>query len=113
MAQAESPGGQPSVGPGPVLPDPEVVRQWEALVPGFAEVVTTEFRRSLEHRASLERRQMQLAERGALFALIAALAALAVTALAVVEHQAAVGSVVGGTTVVGLVTVFVTGRRGR
>lgn len=96
------------------LPPPEVMGLYEQLIPGAAERLLTAFENQQNHRHSLENRVVDAGVRrswaGLWCALAVALAGIAVAGLAVIYAQQWAASVIGGGTLVGLVTVFVTGR---
>ena len=97
------------------LPAPDVLRGYDDILPGAAERIIrmAEKEQADIHEAGLLALRETAAgnRRGQVIGGIVALAALGTAAfLGYHEHSAAAG-IVGGTTVVGLVTVFVTGRR--
>lgn len=108
------------------LPPPETLADYERVAPGFAERIFTlaeqeaEHRRDLlrqdaEHRRALETRQLDIGGRellrGQLFGLLIGLAAIGGGVYTSVVGQPWAGGFIGTAGVVGLVSVFVLGRR--
>jgi uncharacterized membrane protein len=102
---------------GSVLPPPEILEYYEKIRPGFADRIVAAFESQGEHRRSLENRtlvaQVELARRGQLFGFILGLTALTGGTLAAVLGAQWAGGFIGGSGVVGLVSVFVLGQRAR
>ena len=97
------------------LPAPETLRGYDEILPGTAERIIrmAEREQTNAHEAGLLALRETAAgnARGQIFGGVVALAALGTAGfLGYLGHSIAAG-IVGGTTVVGLVTVFVTGRR--
>lgn len=97
------------------LPPPAALERYDRLLPGAAERILrmAEQEQAAGHRFASDAVGVTAAEtkRGQSFGLVAALAALGVTAYLGFLGHAFAASVVGGTTVVGLATVFAIGRR--
>lgn len=101
----------------PPIPPPALLEGYERLVPGAADRILSMAETEAEHVRSLDRTALaeSVAEikRGQWFAFVVAMTALAASVAAAALGYPAVAGVVGGTTVVGLVTVFVVGRQAR
>ncbi|WP_295400200.1 DUF2335 domain-containing protein [uncultured Thiocystis sp.] len=99
------------------LPHPAILQQYNDIQPDFAERILKLTEAEAAHRHDIVRRAMRLNAietfLGQIFGLTVALAGFATTVWLGLAGQSDTASIVGGTTVVGLVTVFVTGRRGR
>lgn len=97
------------------LPPPDVLARYDQIKPGFAERIVAMAERQSAHRQELETKVLRYAaiegRIGQIFALVIAVFALGTAAYLGVNGATAVGSVIGGTTVVGLVAAFVVGRR--
>ena len=96
------------------LPPPEVMGLYNALIPNAAERLLAAFEGQQQHRQGLENRVVNAGIKrswwGLWCALSVSLAGIGVSALAVVFQQQIAASVIGGGTLVGLVTAFITGR---
>ena len=97
------------------LPAPEVLRGYDEILSGAAERIIrmAEKEQTNAHEAGLLalRESATGNRRGQIIGGIVALAALGTAAFLGYHGHSAAAGIVGGTTVVGLVTVFVTGRR--
>lgn len=97
------------------IPPPEVLKGYNDLVPGSADRILTRMEKQSDHRMELEKmvvpQQVKQSSRGQWFGLIIGLAGLGVSlVMALTGHDVTAG-IIGGTSVLGLVTVFVTGQR--
>lgn len=96
------------------LPPPEVMGLYNELIPNAAERLLAAFEGQQHHRQGLENRIVDSGIKrswyGLWCGLTVSLAGIGVAALAVVYQQQLAASVIGGGTLVGLVTVFITGR---
>lgn len=96
------------------LPPAEYLQAIESIVPGSAKQLLDAFERESEHRRLLEKRGLEaeiaFRGRGQVFGLVVCLASFSVVGFAAYNQQPWIGSIVGGTTVVGLVSIFVLGR---
>ena len=96
------------------LPPPEVLGLYNEIIPNVAERLVASFEGQQSHRHQMESQVISAGIRRAWYGLwcgfVVALAGLGVAALAVVYQQQWAATVVGGGTLVGMVTVFVTGR---
>jgi uncharacterized membrane protein len=98
---------------GPV-PHPEMLARYETIVPGSAERLISMAERSMAHQISMESTMLTKAnaqtDRGQHYGLAVALTGLiGAFTLVLCGHDAA-GGVLGGTTLLGMVGVFVTGK---
>ena len=96
------------------LPPPDVLERYNSIAPGAADRIITMAEEETTHRRKLEQdivhNGYEEAKRGQIFALfIGALGIIAGETVAVLGAQWA-GAVIGGGTVVGLVSVFILGR---
>lgn len=96
------------------IPSPDILERYNAIVPDAAERILKMAESDASHQREIEltalntqRRERRL---GQIFGFTIGVVALSVSALALVKGSAVAASVIGGTTVVGLVAVFVTGR---
>jgi len=102
-----------SIRSGPLPPSDELAA-YNRLIPDGANRVLTMAEKQQDHRISIEKvainSQHKQGERGQIFALIiACVAIMSAVAVTLLGHETA-GVVLGGSTVVSLVAVFVTGR---
>ena len=97
------------------LPPPEILGLYNAVVPGMAERLLTAFEAQQAHRHQLEletvRNGIWRSRNGLWCGLAVALGALIVAGAAIVTRQQIAGAIIGGGTLVGIVTLFVTGQR--
>lgn len=96
------------------IPSPDVLARYNEIVPNAAERILVMAESDATHQREIEMAALNAQRRerrlGQVFGFSIGIAALAVAALALMKGHAAAASVIGGTTVVGLVAVFVTGR---
>lgn len=104
---------QQSTFSGPI-PPPSVLEGYERLIQGAAERILVMAESDAKHQQEIEFAALRAAEgevkRGQLFGFIIGLTALGASMLALAMGSPAVAGVIGGTTVVGLVSVFIIGR---
>jgi len=99
-----------SAGP---IPPPEILQHYEQILPGAAERILVMAEEDAKHEHALEKSVLHLAseevKRGQLYGLIIGILAFvtSIIALALGSEKAAI--TLGGTTVIGLVAVFVIG----
>lgn len=97
------------------LPTPETLRGYEDLLPGAAEriirMAEQEQKNSHDIAVIAVRETVADTRRGQYLGIVVALAALGTAAFLGHHGHSSAAGIVGGTTVVGLVWVFVTGRR--
>ena len=96
------------------MPPPAILEGYERLVPGAAERILAMAESDTKHQHAIEFSALHAAEgevkRGQIFAFIIGLAALLASMFALYMGSPAVAGIIGGTTVVGLVSVFIVGR---
>lgn len=104
------------------LPPPQFLREYDVVVPGLAERIVAMTERENAHRHDIERGMLtlqhasaqqdsELRKRGQLFGFVIANAGLFATLITAWLNQPWVAGILGGATLIGLVTVFVTGAR--
>lgn len=108
------------------IPPPDLVKQYEKIMPGAAEFFFDQVRQNAEHRRAREtqaitseiddqRAERSERKRGQVFGFWLAALAIVLSVVAVLWNPSAAtatfASVLGGTTVIGLTTIFVLGRR--
>lgn len=98
---------------GPV-PHPSILQGYENIVPGAAERILSMAEQDAAHQRGIESRVLAESaaevKRGQIFGLLIGLSAFATCIVAIFLGSEKTAMVIGGSTVVGLVTVFVTGR---
>ena len=98
---------------GPV-PHPEILQGYNQVLPGAAERILTMAELDQKHQIELESSAQRLAakeiKRGQIFALLVSISAFITSIASLILGFEKAAMVIGGTTVVGLVTVFVTSR---
>jgi len=96
------------------MPHPSVLEGYENLVPGAAERILVMAEADANHQREIELLALRAAEgevkRGQLFGLTIGVTALGAAMMALYMGSPAVAGIIGGTTVVGLVSVFIVGR---
>jgi uncharacterized membrane protein len=103
---------------GGLLPEPQILAEFDKVVPGMAARLLAAFEKQAEHRREMEAKAQaaQIADtrRGQVFGLIIGLAALVGGSLTAVYASGTAGEIaggfIGGGGVIGLVSVFVLGR---
>jgi len=97
------------------LPPPAILRQYDEIQPGFAERLLRLTEDEANHRrqvtARAQRYELFETTLGQVFGLLVALAALGATVWLGVLGLETAASIVGGTTIVGLVGAFIAGRQ--
>jgi uncharacterized membrane protein len=97
------------------LPQPEALAKYENVLPGLAERIVRMAENQSSHRIKLEdvtvNSQLGESKRGQLFGLIVGIFALMVALALGLSGQGIAASFIGSFDIVGLVAVFVTGRR--
>jgi len=93
---------------------PSVLEGYERLVPGAAERILVMAESDAKHQQEIEFAALRAMEaevkRGQFFGFVIGLTALGASMLALAMGSPAVAGVIGGTTVIGLVSVFIVGR---
>jgi uncharacterized membrane protein len=96
------------------LPPPEQLARYNQVLPGAADRIVTMAERQSAHRIELEKlvvsRQLRQSENGQMLAFIIAVLFLIGALVATLLGHDWVGGVLGGTTVLSLVTVFIAGK---
>lgn len=97
------------------IPPTEMLEEYNRIIPNGAERIMTMAESQSAHRQFIEKEvissQNIQSERGQMFAFILAILLIAVGTTAFLFGSSTVASIIFGTTVVGLVTVFVLGRK--
>ncbi|OGT04590.1 MAG: hypothetical protein A2Z65_04685 [Gallionellales bacterium RIFCSPLOWO2_02_58_13] len=96
------------------MPPPSVLEGYERLVKGAAERILIMAESDAKHQQEIEFAALRAMEaevkRGQFFGFVIGLTALGASMLALAMGSPAVAGVIGGTTVIGLVSVFIVGR---
>ena len=96
------------------MPPPSILEGYERLLPGAAERILAMAESDTKHQHEIEFAALRAADgevkRGQIFAFVIGLMALGASMLALAMGSPAVAGIIGGTTVVGLVSVFIVGR---
>lgn len=96
------------------LPSPEVLQQYNHAVKDGAERVVKMAENQSKHRMEMEKhaisKQLEQSGRGQLFGFILALICLASTVFLAVKGFETLASILGSSTIIGLVGIFVTGK---
>lgn len=99
------------------LPPPQILGLYNEIVPGMAERLLAAFESQQAHRHQLEletvRHGIWRSKNGLWCGLAVALGALLLAGAAIAKDQQVAGAVIGGGTLVGIVTLFVTGQHGQ
>jgi uncharacterized membrane protein len=97
------------------LPPPEVLEGYDRIFPGLAERLVRMAEKQSDHRMELEKKaisaQLSESSRGQIFGLIIGLTGLILSSYVIVNGYAISGSILGGATLVALVSVFVVGKQ--
>lgn len=97
------------------IPHPEILSGYNDVVNDGAERILTMAERQSAHRISLEdhviREELQQSRRGQTFGFTLGLIGMVISAFMAYTGHETVAAIFGSTTIVGLVTVFVVGRR--
>lgn len=93
------------------LPPPELLRRYDEVVPGAADRILTLAEEEQRHQAALSRGVSRYLLRGQLYGMLVCFAALGVVAFTAYLGHAVVAAILGGTTLTGVVTTFIVGRR--
>jgi uncharacterized membrane protein len=96
------------------MPPPAILEGYERLVPGAAERILAMAESDTKHQHAIEFAALRAMEsevkRGQIFAFVIGLAALLASMFALYMGSPTVAGIIGGTTVVGLVSAFIIGR---
>jgi uncharacterized membrane protein len=97
------------------LPPPGVLKEYDSVQPGFAERIVAMAEREQSHRHGLEKRGLSgaiNAERfGQVFAFLLSLLLIGGSIYLIATGNATSGTLLGGSTIIGLAYVFITGRK--
>jgi uncharacterized membrane protein len=97
------------------LPTPESLEKYNGIIPNGAERIMNMAEVQASHRIEIEKvvvlNQVKQSSRGQIFGFIIALVGLASSIFLAMNGFQLVATTIGGTTVIGLVTVFVYGKR--
>lgn len=97
------------------LPPPEILQQYNEILPGAAERVFSLTEKQAAHRMNLEnsivQAQIRESSRGQTFALIIAVLGLGSAAFLGFHDKTTIASIFAGSTVLGLVTAFILGKK--
>lgn len=103
-----------TIGP---LPPPETLRSYDEIVPGAADRIMKMAEQQAAHRQELERQTVtatfQIYTRGQWFGLLIGVFGLAAAVIIAIYGSAWAGTIIGGTTLVGLVSAFLYGQSPR
>lgn len=106
------------------LPHPKILADFEALVPGSAQRILDNFHTESDHRRAMEKdeseaargffsRELDYRRRGQTLGFAITVMAFAAAGVAFWKGQPVAGSIVSSGSLVALVALFVTGKRGR
>ena len=99
------------------LPPPEVLKKFDEVVPGAAERIIKMAEGQFTHRVELEKKvinsDIDNSRKGQLFGFIIAIIGLVFSFILIIVGYQLVGGILGGTTLVALVSVFVYGTTSR
>lgn len=96
------------------LPSPDELKKYDGVVDGCAERIVKMAEKQQDHRMSLEKlavsEQLTQSGRGQHYALACAIVLIIASFIAIMYDHDVAGGCLGGTTLVALVTVFITGK---
>jgi len=97
------------------IPPPEILEKYNKVTPNGGEKILQMAEKQLEHRIHLEnyviKEELNQSKRGQIFGFVLAIVVLLfVLVLSILGHEM-VASILGGTTMIGLVAVFVIGKK--
>lgn len=104
------------------IPPPAILEQYNEIIPDAAERIIRMAEKNADHRQTMEsaileanieagKRKHKEITKGQLFGIISVLASFSIAAIALFLGNPATAATICGTTVVGLVTAFVSGQR--
>jgi uncharacterized membrane protein len=97
------------------LPPAEDLRKYDEVLPGAAERIMKMAEAQSGHRRDLEQRIIRIESRnsfaGILFAAAICIIAVVISAVLILRGHETAGTIIGGTSLVGLVSVFIYGTR--
>lgn len=98
------------------MPPPEILRQYDEILPGSAERIMAMAEDESSHQKKMEKSAMDLksreTRRGQYLAMATVIVAFSAATVCAYFGAQTAAVVIGGTTVVGLVAAFITGRTG-
>lgn len=96
------------------LPHPNTLKEYDQIVQNGAERIFAKFEAQTNHRIQLEnfavREQLGQSSRGQIFGFIISILGLGLSVVLAIFGHEILASTIGGSTLIGLVTVFVVGR---
>lgn len=96
------------------IPSPQILEAFNHVVPGSAEVIINAFHNQTNHRMEIEKMvissNIKKESRGQLFGLAIAILGLSISGICIYFGHDLAGAALGGTTLVGLVSVFGIGK---
>lgn len=92
------------------IPPPQMLTEYGKIVPDFPERIIKRFEEEGNHRARMEQEAWAFQRRGQWMALSVAIFAMLSALILTLSNHDTVGAIMGGGTVLGLVSVFITGR---
>ena len=99
------------------LPHPDILARFDTVVPGSAERIIKMAENQSAHRIEIEKKvinsDIENSKRGQIFGFIVAILGLVSSFVLVVKGYQVVGTILGGTTLISLVGVFVYGTESR
>ena len=99
------------------LPPPSVLKQYDDIVPGAAERIIKMAEEQFVHRTTIEKEviisDIKRSKLGQRFGFIIAIVGLLVALFVTLKGYEVAGSIIGGATIVSLVSVFVYGTKSR
>ena len=98
-----------AVATGP-LPPPDQLASYDQVVPGAANRILLMAENEQQNRMAIVSAQIRQSDRGQWLAFFLALCFLIACVLVTLAGQPVVGGILGGTTVLGVVTIFITGK---
>jgi len=97
------------------LPAPEILSQYNEIIPNGAERITAMAEKQSDHRMKLESlaipAQLKESSRGQVIAACIAVLAIGASVYCATIHETVVATTIGGATIISLVYAFITGKR--
>ena len=97
------------------LPDAETITQYNAVIPNGADRIMQMAEKQQDHRMQLENKaikhQLSESSRGQIFGFVLCLISLSIAGYLVYTDREISGSLLGGSTIVSLTTIFVLGKK--
>jgi uncharacterized membrane protein len=97
------------------LPPPEMLKQFDEVLPGLAKIIVDRVEKQSDHRMRLEERtifeQLSESRRGQHYGLVIGLSGLLTCAVLALMGHDTVAAVIGAMDLAGLVAIFVIGKR--